>query len=76
MYVFIYKYIYGEEAPGIFLELLRFVQMLKRDWGAESNGKVSHLFIPGKTAALIPEFAMEDLPVEHSDYIYIVLDDI
>ena len=36
--------------------------MLKREWGAESNGKLSHLFIPGKTAALIPEFAVEDLP--------------
>ena len=26
-------------APGIFSDLLRFVQMLKREWGAESNGK-------------------------------------
>ena len=25
-------------APGIFSELLRFVHMLKRQWGAESNG--------------------------------------
>ena len=37
--------------------------MLKKDWGAESNGKLPHLFIPSKTAALVPEFAMEDLPV-------------
>ena len=36
--------------------------MLKREWGAESNGKLLHLFIPGKTAALVPEFAVEDLP--------------
>ena len=36
--------------------------MLKREWGAESNGKLPHLFIPGKTATLVPEFAMEDLP--------------
>ena len=36
--------------------------MLKREWGAESNGKLPHLFIPGKTAALVPEFAEEDLP--------------
>ena len=36
--------------------------MLKREWGAESNGKLPHLNIPGKTAALVPEFAMEDLP--------------
>ena len=37
--------------------------MLKRDWGAESNGKLPHLFIPSKTATLVPEFAMEDLPL-------------
>ena len=36
--------------------------MLKREWGAESNGKLPHLFIPSKTAALDPEFAVEDLP--------------
>ena len=30
--------------------------MLKREWGAESNRKLPHLFIPDKTAALIPEF--------------------
>ena len=46
-------------APGIFSELLRSVQMLKREWGAESNGKLPQ---PGKTAALVPEFAVEDLP--------------
>ena len=37
--------------------------MLKSLWGAESNGKLSHLFIPGKTAALVPAIAMEDLPL-------------
>ena len=36
--------------------------MLKRECGAESTGKLPHLFIPGKTAALVPEFAVEDLP--------------
>ena len=36
--------------------------MLKREWGAESNGKLPHIFVPAKTAALIPEFAVEDLP--------------
>ena len=36
--------------------------MLKREWGAENNGKLPHLFNPGKTAALVPEFTMEDLP--------------
>ena len=33
-----------------------------REWG-ESNGKLLHLFIPSKTATLVPEFAMEDLPL-------------
>ena len=37
--------------------------MLKREWGAESNGKLPHLFIPSKTATLVPEFSMEDLPL-------------
>ena len=38
--------------------------MLKREWGAESNGKLLHLFIPVKTAALVPEFAVKDLPLD------------
>ena len=37
--------------------------MLKREWDAESNGKLPRLFIPGKTAALVPEFAVENLPL-------------
>ena len=37
--------------------------MLKREWGAESNRKLPHLFIPSKTATLVPEFAGEDLPL-------------
>ena len=37
--------------------------MLKGEWGAESNGKLQHLFIPSKTATLVPEFAVEDLPL-------------
>ena len=48
--------------PRIFSDLLRSVQMLKREWGAESNRKLLHLLISGKTAALVPEFAVEDLP--------------
>ena len=36
--------------------------MLNREWGAESNGKLSHLLIPGKIASLVHEFAVEDLP--------------
>ena len=35
--------------------------MLKREWGEESNGKLPHLFIPGKPAALVPEFTVKDL---------------
>ena len=50
-------------APGIFLDLLRSVQMLKREWGAESNRKLPHLFMCGKTATLVPEFAVEVLPL-------------
>ena len=37
-------------ASEIFSDLLRSVQMLKREWGAESNGKLPHLFMPSKTA--------------------------
>ena len=37
--------------------------MLKREWGAESNGKLVHLFIPSKTATLAFEFAVADLPL-------------
>ena len=37
--------------------------MLKREWGAESNGKLLRLFIPSKTATLVPEFEVEDLPL-------------
>ena len=36
--------------------------MLMREWGVESNGKLSHLFIPSKTATLVPEFAVKDQP--------------
>ena len=50
-------------APRIFSDLLRSVQMLKRDWDAEINGKLPHLFILSKTATLIPEIAVEDLPL-------------
>ena len=30
--------------------------------GVESNRKLPHIFIPVKTAVLVPEFAVEDLP--------------
>ena len=50
-------------APGIFSDLLRFVQMLQREWSAESNGKLYTYSIPCKTAALVPEFVVENLPL-------------
>ena len=37
--------------------------MLKRGWGAESNGKLPCLFFPSETATLVSEFAVEDLPL-------------
>ena len=40
--------------------------MLKREWGEESYGKLPHLFIPSKTATLIPKFAVEDLPLDRT----------
>ena len=40
--------------------------MLKSEWGAESNGKLPHLFISSKTATLVPEFAVEDLPLDRA----------
>ena len=37
--------------------------MLKREWNAESNGKLSHL---RKTTTLVLEFAVEDLPLSRT----------
>ena len=54
--------------PGIFSDLLRSIQMPNREWDAESNGKLPHLFIPGKIAVLVPEFAVEDLPLGKTIY--------
>ena len=50
-------------APWIFSDLLRSVEMLKREWGAESNRKLPNLFIPSKTSTLVPEVAVGDLPL-------------
>ena len=50
-------------SPHLFSDLLRSCQMLVREWGAESNEKLPHQFIPSKTTALIPEFVVEDLPL-------------
>ena len=54
------------DAPGIFSDLLRYVLMLKREWGAESNGKLPHLSIPSKTEAWVSEFEVEDLPLSRT----------
>ena len=40
--------------------------MLKSVWGSENNGKLLHLFIPSKTATLVPEFGVEDLPLDRT----------
>ena len=32
----------------------------------ESNGKLPHLFIPSKTATLVSEFAVENLPLSRT----------
>ena len=50
--------------PGIFLDLLRYVEMLKRERvGCGKQQKLPHLFIPSKAATLVPEFAVENLPL-------------
>ena len=40
--------------------------MLKREWSAKNNGKLLNLFIPSKTATLVPELAVEDLPLDRT----------
>ena len=40
--------------------------MLKREWAAERNWKLPHLFIPSKTTTLVPEFAAEELPLDRT----------
>ena len=42
------------------------VQMLMRECDAEINGKLPHLFIPSETAPWVPEFAVEDLPLNRT----------
>ena len=37
--------------------------MPNREWGAERNERLPHLFFPSKTAGLVPEFAVKDLPL-------------
>ena len=38
----------------------------ERESGEESNRKLSHLFIPINTATLVPEFAVEELPLHRT----------
>ena len=40
--------------------------MLKREWGMESNRKLPHLFIPSKTAILVPGFVVEELSLDRT----------
>ena len=40
--------------------------MPKREWDAESNGKLLHIFIPSETATLVLEFVVEDLPLDRT----------
>ena len=40
--------------------------MLKSEWDAESNGKLSHISVPSKIAILVPEFAVENLPLSRT----------
>ena len=61
--IIIYIGLFRSVYIGSFLDLLRSVQMLKREWGVESNRKLPHLFIPSKIATLVPEFTVEDLPL-------------
>ena len=50
-------------APGLFSDLLRSVQILKREWVQKATGSYHTYSIPGKTAALVPAFAVKDLPL-------------
>ena len=55
-------------ALGVFSDLLRFVQTLKRERERERGvqkamGSYCTYSVPGKTAVLVPEFAVEDLPL-------------
>ena len=47
-------------------DLLRSSPMIRREWGAESNRKLPHLFILSEIAILVPEFAVEDMPLDRT----------
>ena len=50
----------------MFSDLLRSLMMLKIEWDVESNGKLSHFFIPSKIVTLVSEFAVEDLHLDRT----------
>ena len=51
-------------APGVCSDLLRSFQMLERERERESGVRIAKgTLIPGETAAWIPEFVVEDLPL-------------
>ena len=54
------------KAPGIFSYLLTSIQMLKSECGAESKGKLLQLFIHSNTTNLVPEFEVEELPLDRT----------
>ena len=51
---------------GVVSDLLISVQLLKREWSVESNGKLPHLFLRSKTAVWVLEFAVDDLPLSRT----------
>ena len=53
-------------SPGIFPSFLRSVQMLKREWGAESNEKLRHLFIPSKSELWFLSLQWKDQPLDRT----------
>ena len=51
---------------GIFSDILRSVQMLKREWVRKPTGSYDTYSIASKTVAFVPEFAVEDLPSDRT----------
>ena len=61
---------------GVAVGLFRFFKVCsdgKERVGAESSGKLPHLFIPSKTATLVPEFAVEDLLLDRTATLVLAL---
>ena len=53
-------------AHGIFSDLLRSVQFAEERAGCGKHGKLPQLFISSKTATLVPEFAVEGMPLKRT----------